>query len=375
MEGIALMKKYLSVVLALLMVLSLLVLASCSKPTNAPSNNLTSLKYVGDRKFKNKFDSITTLEDILDEISVVDLKQEMNVSGLDKETETDEASSTSIDYYYRNKVRIYAVYNGYGESLWKFFTTSKSNVPITASYWSEGDISSVSIESDESKGYKYSATYNNLGTDFGNGAQRIEVGVSKGGESYVYTIIDNYYFISSASYWDENGDLHRYQADYNADTKKLDYQYDEIVVFGKIPELSSDDLSIKKAGINAYNLNSVDILLGKHKVYKIADGEMSISAETTLVFTSESDANRALNSIKSSSVKAKDFTVEEYESGEYYLINIGTCYFEMSPDFKDANSVLMDLAINEFDDYSYRSIDLDENGKILAFNYSSISYY
>ena len=375
MEGITLMKKYLSVVLALLMVLSLLVLASCSKPTNAPTNNLTSLKYVGDRKLKNKFDSITTMEKILDDISVVDLKQEMNVSGLEKETETDEGSSTSIDYYYRNKVRIYAVYNGYGESLWKFFTTSKSNVPITVSYWSEGDISSVGIESDESQGYKYNVTYSNLGTDFGNGAEQIGVGISKDGETYAYTIVDNYYYISNASYWDEKGDLHRYQADFNMDTKKLDYQYDEVVVSGKIPELSSDDISIKKAGINAHNLNSVDILLGKHNVYKNAEGQMSISAETTLVFASELNANSALNSLKSVSVKAKDFTVEEYEGGEYFLIDIGTCYFEMSPDFKDANSVLMDFAINEFDDYSYRSIDLDKDGKILAFNNSSISYY
>lgn len=372
------MRRCLSIVLALLMVSSLFVLASCAKPSDTPKSNITSLKYVGDSKLKKRYESFATIQEILDEVSVIDLKHEMNVTGLEKQTEEDEENSTSIDYYYRNKERIYAVYNGYGENVWKYFTTSKSGTPIVASFWDEGNGSMVTIETNNeetSAAYNYKVSYQNVSTDFGNGAEQINIAVTKGEESCAYTIIDSYYFISSATYWDDNVDLHLYQSQFNLDTKKIEYQYDKVVISSKIPELTSDEISIKKIGVSANSLAEVDILLGKHVVYKNSDGNMSISAETTLVFKDESAANVALRNLKSASVKAKDFTIEEYEDGKAFLIDIGACYFDMSSDFEDANSVLMKYATSEFDDYVYKTVDLDENGNIKSFENSTISYY
>ncbi len=373
------MRKVLSVVLALCMVASLLVLASCAKPTTTQTNGLTSLKYVGDRKFKKSFDSIITLQEILDDVSVVDIKMEMNVSGLDKQTEVNEEDSTSIDYYYRNKTPIYAVYNGYGENVWKYFTTSKSGIPIVVSLWDEGNGRNVSIEYNGDAldvAYEYWVSYQNVSTDFGNGAKQIDVGVSKGDESYAYTIIDNCYFISSATYWDsKDGDLHRYQAQLDEDSNKIDYSYDEVVISGKLPELSQDEINVKSTGISSINLEEVDILLGRHKVYKTQDGKMSISAETTLVFKDKASADRALERLKSASVKAKDFTVDDNSENEAFTINIGTCYFEMSPDFEEANSVLTEYAMEVFDDYRFIVVDLDKDGNITSFENSTISYY
>lgn len=373
------MRRCLCIVLALLMVSSLLVLASCAKPSDAPKSNITSLKYVGDSKLRKRFESFATIQEILDDVSVIDLKHEMNVTGLEKQTEEDEENSTSIDYYYRNQERIYAVYNGYGENVWKYFTTSKSGVPIVASFWDEGDGPRVTIETNEEATgltYEYKVSYQNVSTDFGNGAEQIDIAITKGEESCVSTIIGNYYFISSATYWDDSKiDLHLYQAQFNADTKKVEYQYDKVIISSKLPELTSDEISIKRVGTSASSLAEVDILLGKHVVYKDQDGKMSISADTTLVFKDEDAASRALRSLKAASVKADDFTIEDYGDGEAFLIDIGTCYFEMSSDFEDADTVLTEYAMSEFDDYVYKTVDLDRNGNIKSFEYSTISYY
>ena len=140
------MKRVLCVALSLMV---LLCFAACKSGDDSPAT-IASLKYIGERDLKVKFDSITTLKSIMDDTSIVDINMTMgSISGLEIKTEKNEENGSSIDYYYRGKERIYAVYNGYSENLWQYFTTSKTGVPLIVSFWDEGEVANVEIAVDE----------------------------------------------------------------------------------------------------------------------------------------------------------------------------------------------------------------------------------
>lgn len=365
------MKRVLGIVLSLLILLSF---AACKKGDDSPTA-IASLKYIGERDLKVKFDSITTLKAIMEDTSVVDINMTMgNISGLDIKTETDEETSATIDYYYRGKERIYAVYNGYSENLWQYFTTSKSGVPLIVSFWDEGESANVEIAVDEESAdldYTYKVRYENLGTDYGNGAEAIEASVTKDGETYTYHIDGNYYYVCQAIYW-QNDEMHRFTAD--AEDGKVTYHYDEIVIASEVPVQSADDEAMLEQALSS-EFKSVDILLGKHQIYKNADGDMFINADTTLVFESEKDAIDAIHAMQMMGVKASDFTAERDKADKYYIVNIGTYLFGLSPSFENGKEVLFSFAVDEFDDFVYKSVTFDAQNRITGFGEGDISYY
>ncbi|MBQ1896096.1 MAG: hypothetical protein II473_00855 [Clostridia bacterium] len=365
------MKRVLCVALSLMV---LLCFAACKSGDDSPAT-IASLKYIGERDLKVKFDSITTLKSIMDDTSIVDINMTMgSISGLEIKTEKNEENGSSIDYYYRGKERIYAVYNGYSENLWQYFTTSKTGVPLIVSFWDEGEVANVEIAVDENYtdlGYTYKVRYENLGTDYGNGAEVIEASVTKDGETYTYHIDGNYYYICQAIYLQDE-QLHRFTAD--ADDGKIIYHYDEIIISTEVPVVSPDDEAMLEQALSS-EFKSVDILLGKHQIYKDTEGDMFINAETTLVFESEKDAEDAIHAMQMMGVKASDFTVERDKGDRYYIVNIGTYLFALSPDFEDGKKVLTGFAIDEFDDFVYKSVTFDSENRITGFGEGDISYY
>lgn len=366
------MKQYLSVLLSLVMVLALILCAAgCTNPKNIDQTVAGPLKYIGDRDLKAKFDSITAIGNILDEVSVIDLNMEMsNIDGLEVETETNEEDSTSIDYYFRNEELIYVVYNGYGENVWEYHTTSKSGSPIYASFWDEGVGSQVRIDNDDdSLGYDFTVIYENVSSDFSGGAEKIFVTVSKDGESFTYCVDGNHYYISSAYYW-KDGALHKYSAD--AENEKLTYKYDEEIVSGEVPEIDSSDKDMLNAGISSTGFESLNLLFGSHKSYMSKDGKLFINIETTLLFDSKNNAQQVIYNMQNVGVKASNFTVEENSNGEGYVVAVGTCFFSFT---KDYQSSALEYVTNEFDDYVYKTVTLDDNGEISMMDNSSLSYY
>ena len=365
------MKKLFCIALCIVFMFSF---AACRTVPDTPSD-ISSLKYIGDRDLKVKYDSITTLKEVMEDVSVVNINMEMgSIDGLEKQTETDEENGTSIDYYYRGNERIYAVYNGYSENIWQYFTTSKSGVPIVASFWRDGDNSNVKIETDatyDKLGYLYAVDYNDIGTDYGNGAKTIDVSVTKDGETYTYRIDGNHYYVNYAIYWADS-ELHRFTAD--AEDGKVTYHYDEVVISSEVPEKNPDDEAMLTQALST-DLHSVDILLGKHQIYQNKAGELLISAETTLVFDDEETAESAIRSMQMMGVKASDFTVERDTDDRYYIVNIGTYLFELSPEYKEGKELLFEFATNEFDDYEYKSVTFDSLNRITGFGPGDISYY
>jgi len=369
------MKQYLSIILSLILALSLILTAAgCTGNRDTTQTTVGTFKYIGDRELKLKFDSITTISAILDDVSVIDLDMEMgSITGLDKETEEDVENSTSIDYYYRNKELIYAVYNGYGENVWKYYTTSKAGTPIIASFWDEGNGPSVTIETnDDELGYAYNIHFENVSKDFSNGAEKIYVTASKGGESFTYLVDGEKYYISSAVYWKDDA-LHSYLAD--ADNGKLTYNYDEVVISSNIPEVDSADKEMLEVGISSDGFMSANLLLGTHEIYMNKEGDIYISAETTLIFGSYKDAEQAIFNMQDIGVKASDFTVDDSYGEDIYAVDVGTCVFAVSKEYKDAVNEFSNLAIEEFDDWAFYELELDENGDILSMKHASISIY
>lgn len=370
------MKKLFCVVFSMLLLGTMIVFsfAACRTNPDSPAG-VSSLKYIGDRELREKFDSITTLKEIMDDVSTVDINMKMgSITGLEKKTETDEDSGTSIDYYYRGEERIYAVYNGFSENIWQYFTTSKSGVPLIVSFWNQDDKANVLIESDpdyEKMDYEYSVAYKDIGTDYGNGAKAIDVSVYKGVETYTYHIDGNFYYVCFATYW-QNDEMHRFTA--SAENGKVNYHYDEVVVSADVPEKNPDDEAMLEQALST-DLHSVDILFGKHKIYRNADGDMSISAETTLVFDDEELAESAIRSMQMMGVKAADFTVQRDNDDKYYIINIGTYLFDLSPDYKEGKETLLEFAADEFDDFEYKSVTFDAYHRITGFGPGDISYY
>ena len=219
------MKKFLCILLVVAFSFSFV---ACTKTYNLTSKNVESLSFVGDNLMKTNFEKIFTLKDIMNDIAKIDIDMEMSsVSALEKKTETAE-DGTSIDYYYRGDDCIYAVYNGYSENLWKYFTTSVSGTPLVVSFWDEDEKPVTSIETDlDTLDYSYKVTFWNVDSTLDNGAETVDIEVTKGDEMYKLTIDGNYYFLSEAVYYDEDNNLHTYEA--VMEDGALSYHHDDVV--------------------------------------------------------------------------------------------------------------------------------------------------
>ena len=366
------MKQYLSVLLCLVLCIVLIIFAfGCSSIKNPGQTPVGTLKYIGSRDLKAKSDSNITVADVLEDVSEIDLNMKMgDITGLTLKTEKNEEDSTSIDYYYRNDELIYAVYNGYGENVWEYYTTSKAGTPISVSFWDEGLGPNVRIKTnDESLKYQYNAYYENVGTDYGNGAEKIDVTISAGDEHFTNTISGNVYYISSALYWKDKS-LHYYTAD--AEKGKITYEYDNEVISSDPPKANKDALEVIK-GLKG--LQDINIVYGTHKVYLNQDGTFFINAKTTLFIDTERNANDAISKLKSTSVKDNDFTVEENEDTGELEVTLGALTYEVSKDYENLKESMISMASEEVDDPSFRTVDFDSDNNLLKMDFSKYQLY
>lgn len=194
----------------ILLFIVVFVFAACNRWSGLSPVPVESIKFIGNHKLIERFDKVMTVKDVLDDISEINLSMKMDsISGLDKRTETE--GNRSIDYYSRNDTLLYAVYNGYENDRWDYFTDSKSGLPLDVAFWDENDVRNVNIVSD-----KYEASY----------GEKTLITIKNGEEYATYEIYKNNCFITNAHYIDEDGIPHNYEYDIDYNTMEVLYEMD-----------------------------------------------------------------------------------------------------------------------------------------------------
>ena len=355
------MKRFLSFFIILAV---MFILTSCQNNNGNyfPSSSLT-LNYVGNKQMLDIFTESAEIKSILKDCKNVDLNMKMgSVSGLKKETKEDEATATSIDYYYSGETLVYAVYNGYGENTWVHYTTSKSGKNIEVHYWDEGkDFKNCKIKFED-----YELFFSNVNEKYKTGAEFIYVTFK---DNITYTILaDGNYFVSSAYYKDETNDLHKYRYEYNFEEDGKPYEMDIVVLKSIFPDKPNEKIrSVLDAVLTAKTPMSVEILIGNHELYR-NEKASAIFAETTLVFATKKQAEKFLKATD----KVETFTVEEnYDDGNF-IVKIGKVFFPISASF---DSFFEKLIYEEDVDNYYKTIEFSNTYEIIVISPGTLHFH
>lgn len=326
------------------------------------------IKINADEKILSRFSDCMKPEEILYEVSDVDLSLEMDTTGLIAKKETDDENDTAIiKYFDKNGDLIYEEYEGYGEDGFDYYTKSKSGDNLEVHY-SYGYYDLPSSRDVHIKADNYSASFYVTDPEKPYGADSVYLSVdgeSKGmlQESITYQY-DYNEWTAYAWYFADDG-MHNYERYYDGTTKEFE-EYDTIL-FEKVDDVKVTDLSsiAEYFGGNVYQL---EMKISSVPFYSEKDGKMKwyYGGPLSFVFASEEDANDF----------SKQFDGEvncmgDDVDGYYYVVEI-----------KNTGLPIADGA-EFFDPYDYADINdwysvvpnFNEKMEITSFSGGTISYY
>lgn len=336
--------------LILVFVLSVM-LSAC-----AGSGKGVSLKQTDKSKYVlGKMDGIMTVDEILSDISQVDLFHEMKTDGLECKKSVDDKNST-VDYLYYDKdgSLVYTDREGYGEDSFDYCTKSKSGIPITVTYVEqEGKRYSVSVACE-----KYVVDFKDIDKSEKHGAKELFVtggNTDKGtlSNTVTYVIEGDKCRIDSAYYFDKDG-FHRYSC--SKDGEKLD-EYDD-VIFEKADSIDTNSNVLALSKNEA--VSDTEILLGNHKIKytESGSGEKNWFIVADLFFVIDSDENAEAFE------KASGYKAEPSSYAEGLLtVTVPQAVIPVSSSFDG----FYEFVNSDFSDYTFESITLSENGELLEF--------
>lgn len=347
-------KKWIKTVLVLLAVLSL---AACSL------QNGSADPAKGSQGILELFDGSKTFDEIMNDLNEIDYYLVPDFNGLTKKTEKDDETATAIDYYYDGDKLVYADYQGYGEDAFSYYTTTKSGDEIEVLYVDSG----TQRESLDVKGADFSVSLYGLNKESRYGADYITVSIigKESGElpnTLIYSVEEGNAFISEAYYTDKDG-YHLYfeYLDENGNPDETDdilfKKENKISSFEKLREFEQDP-----------RVKDIELLIGSGS-YSYTENKNSekvwyYKGSAFVVF---SDSQSAIDFAEENGLEAREDDIDD----AFWVVEIPDSYFEFSENFTD----LLSFITGEVDDYYYRSVVTDEDGKILSLDSGTLSYY
>ena len=346
-------KKWMKIVFVVWAVLSL---TACSFQNNGNADPAKG-------SVLERFNGSKTFDEIMGELNEIDYYLVPDFNGLTKETENDDETATAVDYYYDGDTLVYADYRGYGEDAFSYYFTSKNGDEIEVLYVdSDGERESLDV-----KGADFSVSLYELNKESEYGADYITVSIT-GNESeefpnkLLYSVEEGNAYISEAYYNDKDG-YHYYSAylDENGEPDESDEvlykKEDKISPFEKLREFTQDP-----------RVKDVELLIGNGSYsYTENANKEKVWYYKGSAFAVFSDSQSAIDFAKENGLEAREDETDE----DFWVVEISDSYFEFSENFED----LISFITREVNDYYYRSIVCDENGKRQALESGHLSYY
>lgn len=348
-------KKWLKIVFVVLAVLSL---TACSLQNNGNANSAN-----GAQSILERFNGSKTFDEIMEELKEIDYYLVPDFNGLTKKTEKNEENATEIDYYYDGDKLVYADYIGYGEDAFSYYYTSESGDEIEVLYVdSDGKRESLDVLSAD-----FSVYISELNKDAKYGADYLTVSINgkearELPDTLIYSVEENNTFISAAYYNDKDG-YHYYTAypDENGKPDESDdviyKKEDKISPFEKLWEFAQDP-----------RVKDIELLIGNGS-YSYTENENN---EKTWYYHGSAFVLFSDNQAALDFAKENGFEVREEETDEGpWIVEIPDSYFEFSDSYED----LISFITAEVNDYYYRSVIADKDGKIQSLESGHLSYY
>lgn len=348
------MKKY-AIKIIVAIVLTAAVIAGLVYFLGTPAKQ--KVKITGDEKIIEKFSEFMSAEEILNDVSSIDLYHTINTEGLSVEKATDEENSTVITYYKDEQGQvIYEKNDGYGEEGFKYHTYSLSNKPVIVSYYDEGaNYKTVYIESDS-----YTINFTNPDKKAPFGAKEISITTGELNSGNPLAEVINYYCGESTNnmwfvncrYFSKDG-LHSYYSYYDENGQEQDIDFVSVEKAEKAPQL-----------FNAGS-NEINIVFYNHKFSYIQNGDTYkwyLNTEAFVIFESSEEAEKF----------AKEQNTDVIDDEGTYKVNVSDCCFA----FADNTEVNVGKLVNtEFDDMTVRVPEFNSNGEIVNLGFSNYELY
>lgn len=355
------MKK--SVKIASLFIAVMLLFCACS--VNGQGNDNKIVTDDGADKANQKFSDMMSFDDIMSDIKNIDLYYEPDFDGLTVQTEKDDESATAVKYYYDGDTLVYAVYEGYGEDCFDYYTASKQGRELTVKYVNEeSERFSVDVSCKD-----YSISFSELDKKDKYGAKYITASAEEPAEndfsrSVTYTYENSNEYISQGFYYEEDG-YHRYSA-YPTEDNKIE---------------SEDTVIYKKA--DSVNVN--ESLPSMLKDYRVKNGELALGTHT-LEYTQNANGEKSwyvvadVYAVFDDRFKALEYSekygidVQKSETDEdYWVAKFEGTALPVSDSFDD----FFGFAKQEINDYYYCALIFDDDGRLKDLDPSSakLTYY
>ena len=349
------MKKY-AVKIMVAIALTAAVIAGLNFFLGTPAKQ--KIKITGDKEIIEKFSKYMSAEEIMNDVSNIDLYHTISTKGLSAEKAVDEENSTAITYYKNEQGQIiYEKIDGYGEEGFKYHTFSLSNKPVVVSYYDEGDdYKTVYIESDS-----YTVDFTSPDKKAPFGAREISVTTGELNTDNPLAECINYYcgestnnmwFINNGRYLSDDG-LHSYYSYCDENGQEQDMDLLSVSRIENAPQL-----------FNAEG-NRINIVLYNHKFSYIQSGEAYkwyITADAFAVFEDSEKADKF----------AKEHNADVINDESGYKVSISDCCFA----FADDTEVNIGKLLNtEFNDMAVRVPEFNDNGEIGSLGFSDYELY
>lgn len=349
------MKKYIFLkrlsVMAVAIVL-LLTASSCSTGKKVPKLKLTDQSSAVVEKMPNRM----SIVEIFSDISGLDLFLTLKTDGLDCKVEKDENASTADYLYYDKRGNlVFTDFEGYGEDSFEYYTESKCGLLMTVRYVDDdGKRVSVSASTGE-----YSVTFKNPDESEKYGAKEIEITSGyplddDDGNSVTYTVDGDNCYVSTAYYFDTKDGFHRYSCSLN------DGKYDEYndVIFERIDTVKDDSGILSLAATEG--VTDTEILTGNHSIkYKMDldyNKEWFVVADLFFIFDDSKNAEAFAH--------ANGYELKNSPYADNLMtVTVPNVVIPVDESFEGFNEFLK----TEFNDYSFESIKLTEDGKLCGF--------
>lgn len=313
-----------------------------------------------------KFDDMVSFNDIIKDVKNVDFYLPLDTNGLTEKVEKDDESATAVKRYYDGDILVFAIYEGYGENCFDYYTKSESDKDITVKYiYQDGSVFSVDVSCDD-----YSISFSELDKKAEYGAKTIYATAGKSADNdfpkYVsYAYENGKAYVSCGCYYDTDG-YHYYSA-YPIDDKG-NIEAEDVLRYQLVEKADVDKSIYTK--LNDYRVNDVEICFGEHRLEytENPDGSKNwfIVANVNAVFNDRAKA------LEFSDKYGIDVDVSDTDD-DYFIAKFDGVTLPVSDKFED----FFEFASQEVNDYYYCSVIFDKDGAVkkLDSSTSALSYY
>ncbi len=335
------MKKLVSV---LLVIASIFLFASCSGPEKA--------KVELNEELSAKFADAMSLDEILKDVSKIDMHHKMNTEGLTPEKTEDKENSTA-EIYYKNSdgETVYIEHEGFGEKGFSYFTESASGKELKVDYYEE--MNEVVASTDE-----YKVWFGSVNDSAEYGAESITVSSRLKsdyllGENIQYGRNEDEWFVEAATCFTDDG-YKQYVYWFEDNENGGEYKIDGNILYDRVTQEPQDDIKVLTdekitvkpefvAGCNRFSyLDS-------------PDGKWYLTADFVLTF--------------------EDMETRDYFAGKYGLTDENSQGNESDaitlrtgkltvPIADDCEGFEEMIKMTEIDDCFYVSVSLNDSGEI-----------